>query len=159
MRQCGFCSQSNTGKPPHFFTLHTLTTHNSLANHHSTLLTLTTMQIEMIQCVNVHWECPSPTTHFRPCRATLAPIRGSLRRPPPPTSILSHIVRVVCAVRAGSMIRASARVGPCAPVRILFSINHRETTTFLQHSTHSPPTTHSQITIPPCSHSLPCRLR
>ena len=106
VRQCGFCSQSDIGKPPHVCTLHTLTTHNPLANHHSTMLTRTTMQSEMIQCVSVHNECHSPTTHFRPCRATLAPIRGSLRRPPPPTSILSHSVRAAGAVRAGSMIRS-----------------------------------------------------
>ena len=142
MRQCEFCSQSNTGKPPQFFTLHTLTTHKSLANHQSTLFTRTTMKCEMIQCVNVHMECHSPTTHFRACRATLAPIRGSLRRPPPPTSVLSHSVRAVGAVRAGSMIRGSARVGACAPGRILFSIKHRETTTI----PHIPHTHHTQVT-------------
>ncbi len=141
-RLCEFRSQSNIRKPPHFCTCHTPTTNKSLANHHSTLLTPTTMQRQRIKCVNVHCECHSPTTHFRPCRATLAPIRGSPRRPPPPTSIISHSMRAVPAVRAGSMIRASARVGPCAPVRILLSIRHRETTTFL----HSPHTHHPQIT-------------
>ena len=142
MCRCEFCSQSNIGKPPQFCTCHTLTTHKSLANHRSTVLTRTIMQSEMIQCVSMHLECHSPTTHFRPCRATLAPIRGSLRRPPPPTSTHSHSVRAVSAVRAGSMIRASARVGPCAPVRILFSIRHRESITIL----HSPHTHHPQIT-------------
>ena len=144
MRQCEFSSQSDTGNPSHFFTLHTRTTHSSLTNHHSTVLTRTSMRRVMSQRETVHMECHSPTT----CRAALAPIRGSLRHPPPPTSTLSHTVRAVSAVRAGSMIRSSARVGPCAPVRIQLSIRHRESITFL-HILH---THHPQLTRKSPSH-------
>ena len=90
--------------------------------------------------------CTWSVTHRRPISDPVGHTRAhawvASTSPTPNFNTLSHCVRAVWAVRAGSMIRASARFGPCAPVRILFSIKHRETTTFL----HIPHTHHPQPT-------------